>query len=231
MNKVTNAKIYLGKITSVLAEVIKSKTGINIENYNVSLKADTIKHILKHHGNSVIESKRGQIAITEDDFEKIPKIISEFDYISSSFNCKSGKPVLTFKKWIKNNYCVVNYVSDKHHNLEVQTMYIQKKNSATMYDVQSPILTSKTNSGTSSIKEVNTWIQYSKSVSSLYVDNISQFVLYVKDILSINSNIQEMLKNTFEMFTSYDLMLEVSDEVIVIDTNSNVYNLVYSLFC
>lgn len=40
-----------------------------------------------------------------------------------------------------------------------------------------------------------------------------------------------MLKNTFEMFTSYDLMLEVSDEVIVIDTNSNVYNLVYSLFC
>lgn len=66
MNKVTNAKIYLGKITSALAEVIKSKTGINVENYNVSLKADTVKHILKHHRDSVTESKRGQIAITED---------------------------------------------------------------------------------------------------------------------------------------------------------------------
>lgn len=109
-------------------------------------------------------------------------------------------------------------------------MYIQKKNSATMYDVQSPILTSKTNSGTSSIKEVNTWIQYPKSVSSLYVDNISQFALYVKDILSINSNIQEILKNTIEIFTSYDFMLEISDEVIVIDANLNVCNLVYSLF-
>lgn len=230
MNKATNAKIYLGKITSALAEVIKSKTGINVENYNVSLKADTVKHILKHHGNSDIESKRGQIAITEDDFEKIPKVISEFDYVSSSLNYESGKPVLTFKKWIKNNYCVVNYVSDKHHNLEVQTMYIQKKNSATMYDVQSPILTSRTNSGTSSIKEVNIWIQYPKSVSSLYVDNISQFVLYVKDILSINSTIQEILKNTFKIFTSYDFMVEISDETIVMDANSNIYNLVYSLF-
>lgn len=109
-------------------------------------------------------------------------------------------------------------------------MYIQKKNSATMYDVQSPILTAKTNSGTSSIKEVNIWIQYPKSVSSLYVDNISQFVLYGKDILSINSNIQEMLKNTFKIFTSYDLMVEISDETIVMDANSNIYNLVYSLF-
>ena len=98
VNKATNAKIYLGKITSALAEVIKSKTGINVENYNVSLKADTVKHILKDHGNSDIESKRGQIAITEDDFEKIPKVISEFNCVSSSLNYESGKPVLTFKK-------------------------------------------------------------------------------------------------------------------------------------
>ena len=40
---------------------------------------------------------------------------------------KEGKPSITFEKNIGNKYVVVEYISDKHHNLEVQTMWINKK--------------------------------------------------------------------------------------------------------
>lgn len=196
-NKATSAKIYMGKIGNKIASSIKSKTGVDIENYNLSFKSDAAKHIIKQHGNDEIESKRGQIAVTEEDFLKIPQIVSEFDDVYLSGNSREGKPSLTFKKEIDNIYYVVNYVSDKHHNLEVQTMYKQKKNSATADSVPSPILTSKTNSSTSSTKEENTRIQYPRYISSLDIDNIPQIGRNVKNGTSSNNiNMQNNENNT-----------------------------------
>lgn len=196
-NKATNTKIYMGKIGNKIANSIKSKTGVDVENYNLSFRSDTAKHIIKQHGNAKTEAKRGQVAVTEEDFQKIPQIVSEFDDVYLSGNSQEGKPSLTFEKEIDNIYYVVNYVSDKHHNLEVQTMYKQKKNSATADSVQSPILTSETNSGTSSSKEDNIRIQNPKNISSLDIDNIPQIDRNVKNGTSSNNiNMQNNENNT-----------------------------------
>ena len=196
-NKATNTKIYMGKIGNKIANSIKSKTGIDVENYNLSFRSDTAKHIIKQHGNAETEAKRGQVAVTEEDFQKIPQIVSEFDNVYLSGKSQEGKPSLTFEKEIDNIYYVVNYVSDKHHNLEVQTMYKQKKNSATADSVPSPILTSETNSGTSSSKEDNIRIQNPKNISSLDIDNIPQIDRNVKNGTSSNNiNMQDNEKNS-----------------------------------
>ena len=196
-NKATNTKIYMGKVGNKIANSIKLKTGINVENYNLSLRSDTVRHTLKQHGNTESEAKRGQIAVTEEDFQKIPQIVSDFDNVYLSGNSQEGKPSLTFEKEIDNIYYVVNYVSDKHHNLEVQTMYKQKKNSATADSVPSPILTSETNSGTSSSKEDNIRIQNPKNISSLDIDNIPQIDRNVKNGTSSNNiNMQDNEKNS-----------------------------------
>lgn len=196
-NKATNTKIYMGKIGNKIANSIKSKTGIDVENYNLSFRSDTAKHIIKQHGNAETEAKRGQVAVTEEDFQKIPQIVSEFDNVYLSGKSQEGKPSLTFEKEIDNIYYVVNYVSDKHHNLEVQTMYKQKKNSATADSVPSPILTSETNSGTSSSKEDNIRIQNPKNISSLDIDNIAQIDRNVKNGTSSNNiNMQDNEKNS-----------------------------------
>ena len=125
-----NAKLYFGKISKKDSDRIKRKFGINVRNYNISLKSDSVKHIIKKHGSSK-EMLRGQIPILDSDFELIPKIISNYDNIMLGTPTSSNKPAIIFIKKIDTYYYLVNYVSDKCHNLEVQTIWKMKKNSAT----------------------------------------------------------------------------------------------------
>lgn len=153
----SNAKLYFGKIGTTIANKIKQTLGINLENYNLSLKSDSIRHILNHHGAST-ESLRGQVSVTMDDFKLLPEIVANYDNIKESGISKQGKPSITFEKQIGDNYYVVTYVSDKSNSLEVQTMYkikAKEKNSATVSDASIPRLTSETNSGTSSFSDNN----------------------------------------------------------------------------
>ena len=115
------------------------------------MKSDNIKHILNKHGDEK-EYLRGQVPVLESDFELIPDIISNFDNIKLGPSTTQNKPVIMFTKQIGNNYYLVNYVSNRHHNLEIQTMWKIKKNSATTNNIpKNPVPTPKANSGTSSL--------------------------------------------------------------------------------
>ncbi len=149
----SNAKLYFGKIGIEAANRIKEILGINVIGYNISLKSDSINHIIRKHSGDR-EYLRGQIPVTKEDFNLIPKIIFAFDNIKISNSTKDDKPVLTFIKEIGNVYYLVENVSDKSHCLEVLTMWkmkVHKKNSATTDNaINNPIQTSETSSGTSS---------------------------------------------------------------------------------
>lgn len=133
----SNAKLYFGKIGKVLADKIKSELNIDIENYNISLQANAIRHILKNHGDKSIENKRGQIAVTKEDFKLIPKIISEYDKIKNVGITEKNNIAINFEKQVENKYFLITYISGKNHNFEVKTMWkikVSKKNSATAFD-------------------------------------------------------------------------------------------------
>ncbi len=172
-NVPSNAKLYFGKIGNNIATKIKNSLGINVENYNISLKADSIRHILKHHSNKT-EVLRGQVPVTTEDFKLIPNIISEYDTIKQSGVTEQNKPSITFEKQIGDNYYAVSYVSDKSNSLDIQTMYKtqQKKNSATVSDANIPKLTSETNSGTSSLD--SNIAQFENSVKLPSVNNMQK---------------------------------------------------------
>ena len=78
--------------------------------------------------------------------------MNDFDNVKSSGISNNNKPSITFEKNLNGNTIVVTYISDKHHNLEVQTMYKFKNNkgaSATGINATNALVTtSKTNSGT-----------------------------------------------------------------------------------
>lgn len=76
------------------------------------------------------ENLRGQRAITEDDILAIPKIIEEADFIELDREKYDGKPIIRFIKTINGKATVVSYVSQKKHDLGVQTMYSSIKNIA-----------------------------------------------------------------------------------------------------
>lgn len=143
-------KLYFGAIPADLAARIKADTGIDVENYNCTLRASEIRKILRGHGTQETELLRGQRPISEKDLMSIPEIIQNPDNITLSQKLYEGKPVILFEKTIDGKTTVVSYVSRKHHDLTVQTMYSgQKKSLATPPGEVSPFpQTSKTLSGT-----------------------------------------------------------------------------------
>lgn len=148
------AKMYFGSIPSDLAARIHADTGIDVEGYNCSISAYEIQKILKNsHGNSAGEASRGQRALTVDDILAIPDIIQSPDRITRSERDYNGKPVILFEKMINGRTTVVSYVSDKHMDLSVQTMYAgkDKRSLSTPPDGALPRPhTSETPSGTAS---------------------------------------------------------------------------------
>ena len=150
--KNTPKKMYVGKIKSKIANYISDKFGINVSNYNISLNKSGIEHSMNYHGTKT-EILRGQVPITKEDFKNIPTIINAADNITKGYDTKQGKPTITFEKNIDGNNVVTTYVSDKHHNLELQTMYKfknKKTNSFTGVNESNDSLTStpKANSDT-----------------------------------------------------------------------------------
>jgi hypothetical protein len=119
-----NNKLYISKINKRSANAIMILYGICVYNYNISLRADNVRKIFKSHGDMINEYLRGQELISIDDFVVIKDIINDPDIIVlSEKRTPEGKSVLLFQKKINNNIYVVVNVSDKHHNLEIQTMY------------------------------------------------------------------------------------------------------------
>ncbi len=147
-----NFKMYLGKVKQNIADTIKSRLGIDVNNYNISLSADSIRHTIKKHSNVDVENARGQVALTSEDFQNIPDIINNPDNIELSGKSKQGKPSIKFEKNINGNNVVITYTSDKHKNLELQTMYKfkndKKIDSVTASNVETLNTTSETSSDT-----------------------------------------------------------------------------------
>ena len=135
------------------------------------------KILLNSHGNAKAESMRGQAAINTSDLLKIPEIITSPDYVGLSDKLYNGNKVIEFRKEFDGKTVVISYVSGKHHDLQIQTMYknIKRNLSELPSGDNSFSHTSKTRPGT---------------VSS--IDNISQN----DDI--VNSNIRENSENDTE---------------------------------
>ena len=150
-NQNANKKMYFGKVPTGVAEMVRNKTGVEIDGYNIALKGHEVRKILLYsHGNAEKEASRGQEAITVDDLKKIPLVIANPDNVILSDKLYEGKPLIYFEKLIDGKMFVATYVSRKHHDVSVQTMYKRKRSLAPANDAKSPFFTSETTSGTAS---------------------------------------------------------------------------------
>lgn len=156
-------KMYFGAISTDLAERIFNATGVDAENYNITISSNEIRKILLNsHGDEKKENLRGQRAITEDDILAIPKIIEEADFIELDRKKYDGKPIIRFIKTINGKTTVVSYVSQKKHDLGVQTMYSSIKKDSLVTAANAKALT-ETSETTSNTAIFNTTISQSDS--------------------------------------------------------------------
>lgn len=149
-NKTMDKKMYFGAIPADLASVIKQSTGINVENFNLSLGSYEVRKILKDHGSEATEAPRGQRAVVADDFAHIVDVVLSPETITRSASDYMGKPAIIFTGEYNGRMNVVAVVSDKRLDLFVQTVYVNTKkgNLATPTGEQAPINTPEANNGT-----------------------------------------------------------------------------------
>ncbi|MCC7101136.1 MAG: hypothetical protein IT500_16270 [Rubrivivax sp.] len=91
-------EIQLGKVGAL--ERIRSATGFDLAGYERVLDNYGVRHTMKQHGSQAQELRRGQIAVTLDDFGLIPLITAEPDLILHDGKNKVGRDVIVFAKTI-----------------------------------------------------------------------------------------------------------------------------------
>ncbi len=117
--------LLLGKVAN--ASLILQKTGLNVSGFTRVLDNYGVRHTIKQHGNAENEGRRGQIAVTLEDFEKIVLITSQPDNIFADGKNKIGREVLVFVKVIDGiGYRHVEEIRGKHKLVATDSMRKKK---------------------------------------------------------------------------------------------------------
>ena len=115
-------KLSIGKASQWLVEHAK-ETGIDIDGFEHEITDYFKNHVLKEHGNSEKEKAKGQIAINENDFDKISNIVEYPDYVIIGAK-RDGKDVLYYVKKISDGTLLyVEDVLNNNKNLRGKTMF------------------------------------------------------------------------------------------------------------
>ena len=141
-NKNSKGKTYIGTVSEKLANKIQQLFGIKVSDRRHVLADYDIRHMINQHGNPIIENQKGQIAITLDDIEKIPDIISNYDRVVQGNDNVQGKTIRYIKKYSDNISYVVEVVPEKGSALKIKTMW--KKPVRVTNSKNTPSLTSET---------------------------------------------------------------------------------------
>ena len=120
-----NRVVKLGRINENQADLIKAKTELEVEGYNRIIDVYGVKHTFRQHGNPQTEEKRGQIAITKEDFLLIPQIIESENIIWVGKN-KLGKDCLLYEAIIEDVFYYVEEIRVGRKELALNTLYKRK---------------------------------------------------------------------------------------------------------
>ena len=115
----------IGKVEN--AALILEKTGLNVFGFTRVIDNYGVRHTLKQHGNAAKEILRGQIAVTPEDFGKIPLITSEPDDVFYDGKNKIGRDVIVFVKVIDGvGYRHVEEIRGRHKLVATDSMRKKK---------------------------------------------------------------------------------------------------------
>jgi hypothetical protein len=117
-------RIIIGSLTEELVDFIFEKTNLQIDiSYKFTIDKSGINHSLKRHGNEEKETKQGMIAVTKDDFLKIPQILAFPDEIEYDGKSRKGLEMIFFKKKFDNLTVVVQELRTGKKELAFLSMY------------------------------------------------------------------------------------------------------------
>lgn len=113
------------KLPRKQAKLIEKDIQIDLTGAERVMDTSFIRHSILEHGNAKTEERRGQVALTTDDFLKVPMVLREPDEIKYAGKNKLKQDVFLYKKKIGMLYIVAEAVrlSKRSNKLVFQTMY------------------------------------------------------------------------------------------------------------
>ena len=119
--------IPLGEVSPVLREMIHEALGIDVTGYKHVLVESAVSHIRNRHGASSIEASRGQLAVTEADFEGLPELLENPDSLAVDKAYNTGRqPKIRITKQTRDGvYTIVEIIlsGKKRKSLKVVTLW------------------------------------------------------------------------------------------------------------
>ena len=194
-------------VDSAGAEKIEQATGINVKGFTHRLDTNAVKHIFKEHGNAKIEEERAQIAITKEDFEKIPDVLKNPNFIVNGKRTNENKLLtIAYVKRVNGFIVVVEQVLESK---EKRTKYLpllsmrkhKVKPNKTPDELMQEILTSlKTSETPPSNTKVNKEIENTKEVEKnttktpKETENLSEILKKINSVLKLSKTDAALLK-------------------------------------
>jgi len=113
----------LGKVMPEIAKKVQQATGINVDGWSHGIDEAAIRHIIKEHGNALVESARGQIAVTPEDISNIKEIIQNPDTVEKGYPMPDGTETVIYKKIIDGQSIYVQEIREGREKLTAKTLW------------------------------------------------------------------------------------------------------------
>lgn len=122
-------EINFGVIPNFKAQEVNAATGVFVRGATFFLNTSGIRHAFNGHGDHSIENARGQVGISDSDFELVPEILKDYDCVVKGNKGRKGQESIVFIKAIgKLTYHVVMSKNESKNGfgLVFNTMFIKK---------------------------------------------------------------------------------------------------------
>ncbi|MBQ5514673.1 MAG: hypothetical protein IIT84_03190, partial [Oscillospiraceae bacterium] len=132
VRKIGNAaRFYFGKVSGKLGAQIKAAIGLDITDFNVTMRSDEVQHALNSHGNAEKEAKRRQLPITQESILQLPDVFNNPDEIVMLPNKDyAGRDAFEIRKQLNGYVVAVVGVANGRHSIEIDSVRIINKKGA-----------------------------------------------------------------------------------------------------
>lgn len=85
----------LGLATNSQILAIQAAKGIDAKGFDFAIDKDAVRHIQSSHGSAAVEARRGQRAVTPDDYARLPSLLNNTrDFRDAGESWRSRQPLL-----------------------------------------------------------------------------------------------------------------------------------------
>lgn len=109
-------------VSSDVATRIREVIGVDVSLYRHTVDAMAMKHAMSQHGHAS-EQSRGQLPVTEADFERIPEIVANPDLVEAAGVDAKNRPLIRYTKRFNGTTYYVEEVRKGRRELAAKTMW------------------------------------------------------------------------------------------------------------